>query len=135
MLTVTDRNDPQKLAERLDQLTASSTAKKEPCSSNFSTVSSAKKTEKNVESQAAFMQSKTKRLDDIMKTELLADKNSEEITQVTILYGTYNQLASIAFVWDFRFGTSILRTKSLCLEFFPNQSLISFMQEQCNFLQ
>lgn len=77
------RNNPQKLAEKLDKLTTGNRSMSKAYSSGFSTASPFKKPEDQGEgSRGRFMQSQTKKLDVIMKTELLDDKNFDEIKQV-----------------------------------------------------
>lgn len=82
-----NRNDPAKLAEKLDKLTTGSknvsSTTPAASSSGFSTASSFKKADGQGEgSRGKFMQSQTKKLEAIMKTELLKDKNFDEIKQV-----------------------------------------------------
>jgi hypothetical protein len=83
------RNDPQKLAEKLEQLTSSKTVtSKTPVSevsSKFSAAAPCPKKPEAQDSKARFMHSKTKELNSIMKTELLEDKNFEEIKQVLLI--------------------------------------------------
>ena len=88
------RNDPQKLAEKLEQLTTGSKTvpSKIPSidgGSGFSTASPCSKKSEvqnqpvEQDSKGRFMQSKTKLLSALMKTELLADKSFEQIKQVS----------------------------------------------------
>ncbi|XP_045033027.1 ATP synthase mitochondrial F1 complex assembly factor 1 isoform X1 [Daphnia magna] len=86
-ITTLQQNDPQKLAEKLEQLTTSSKAvssKLPPSdySSKFSTAAPSAKQPEGQNSKARFMQSKVKLLSEIMKTELLEDKDFEEIKQI-----------------------------------------------------
>lgn len=89
-ITTLQQNDPQKLAEKLEQLTTGSKAvpsktQTSTGSSGFSTASPYSKKsdiQEQQDSKGRFMQSKTKLLSGIMKTELLADKSFEEIQQI-----------------------------------------------------
>nr|CAH0113383.1 unnamed protein product [Daphnia galeata] len=85
-ITTLQQNDPQKLAEKLEQLTGSKTASsKTPAidvSSKFSVAAPCPKKPDAQGSKGKFMHSKTKKLNSVMKTELMEDKNFEEIKQI-----------------------------------------------------
>ena len=77
-----DRNDPGKLAEKLEQLTTAKAQKPSEAKTGFSTPAANPKN--TVESRGEYSQSPIKKLGDIMKTELLADKTEEEIKMVSL---------------------------------------------------
>lgn len=78
------RNDPQKLAEKLENLTSKKPeGRSEVFSSGFSTPAAYPKKIEQMESRGQYMQSETKKLSAIMKTELVADKSTDEIIMVS----------------------------------------------------
>lgn len=77
------QKDPEKLVERLEQLTTSKTASKETKASSAKHVISGIATNpKKKDSTANYMQSQTKKLSDVMKTELLNELPPDEITKL-----------------------------------------------------
>jgi hypothetical protein len=88
------------LAEKLESLTSKSKKPEgtpEPASSGFSTPAAYPKKIEQLESRGQYMQSETKKLSAIMKTELLADKSAEEI-----------KLVSQFFIYQFQLFSSVL---------------------------
>lgn len=86
LLNVT-RSDPQKLAEKLEQLTgAKKTVPTQPQTELPSAPAALPKNPlKRSDSRGEYTQSPVKKLDAIMKTELLADKSDEEIKLVSVI--------------------------------------------------
>lgn len=130
------------MAEKLEQLTTSSKAvssKLPPSdySSKFSTAAPSAKQPEGQNSKARFMQSKVKLLSEIMKTELLEDKDFEEIKQV--LYSLYpicfSNVLTFHFIIYNRYGMNTSKTKLQCQECSPKQFMMNFTHEQCNILQ
>lgn len=83
------RNDPQKLAEKLESLTSKSNKPEgtsQVVSSGFSTPAAYPKKIEQLESRGQYMQSEIKKLSAIMKTELLTDKSAEEIQLVSTIF-------------------------------------------------
>ena len=76
------RNDPEKLVERLDKLSVSKAPSKATSTSSKSEAAPSSKVKE--ESKGNYMQSQTKKLNDVMKIELLAALPAAEIGAVRI---------------------------------------------------